>query len=184
MDAVIVAIVSYLIGSIPFAVIISYIFKLGDIRKFGSGNPGATNMLRFGGKKPAAATLLLDAGKGALAVWLAVKFDAGNIGFLAVIIGHCFSLFLRFKGGKGVATTLGGLLMLNTVAGVVCVGLWIAVYLLSRISSAAALVSINLTALASLFFWPWISYVMLPVAGLITFRHKSNIRKLLEGTEK
>ena len=172
---VIAAIVSYLIGSIPFAVLVSRFFKLGDITKFGSGNPGATNMVRLGGKKLGVLTFALDAAKGAVAVAL----FSSQIAFLAVILGHCFSVFLKFKGGKGVATFLGALLIFNFYAAILCAAIWCVVFLLFRISAVSALSAINITAIVSGFLWPE-SFVGLAAAAiLISYRHKQNITDLL-----
>ncbi|PIR31931.1 MAG: acyl-phosphate glycerol 3-phosphate acyltransferase [Alphaproteobacteria bacterium CG11_big_fil_rev_8_21_14_0_20_44_7] len=185
MQILIITAISFLIGSIPFAIVISKLAGLGDITKFGSGNPGATNMVRFGGKKLAAATLILDALKGALAVWIASQFGLPALAFVAVIFGHCFSIFLKFKGGKGVATTFGALLVLNWVAGLAALGIWLCTFLIFRISSVAALTSINLMVIISGIFWyEEFFWEMLAIAVLVTIRHHSNIRKLIKGEEK
>lgn len=163
---------------------ISKIAGLGDIRKFGSGNPGATNMARFGGKKLAAINLVLDALKGALAVWLGKCFGYEGVAFFAVVVGHCYSAFLGFKGGKGVATTLGGLIALSPIAGVMAVVIWLTVFALFRISSLSAIISLNLVAFASAVWWyREVFWFMLLVALLVTYRHKGNIKRLINGVE-
>jgi glycerol-3-phosphate acyltransferase PlsY len=178
--------ISYVIGSIPFAVIISKFAGIGDIRKYGSGNPGATNMTKVAGKKWGAITLLLDLGKGVLSVLLAnILFGYAAAGALFVVIGHCFSVFLKFKGGKGVATTLGVLLTLYYPAGLVFIGLWIITFAAFRISSVSALVAINALMFISYYMWYGnLFYLLTFLSILVTWRHNSNIKRLLEGKEK
>lgn len=179
-----VALSAYIIGCVPFALIVGHLGGIGDIRKLGSGNPGATNMARQGGKKLGAITLLLDAGKGAVAVWIGKQFDYATAAALFVVLGHCFSAFLKFKGGKGVATTLGSLLVLNPFIGLTFIGIWVSIFAIYRISSLSALSGIWLTAILSFIFWPGNhALLVLFFAVLITVRHKSNIRKLIKGTE-
>ncbi|MEM6537456.1 MAG: glycerol-3-phosphate 1-O-acyltransferase PlsY [Pseudomonadota bacterium] len=175
----------YLLGSIPFGLVITKAAGLGDIRTIGSGNIGATNVLRTGRKDLAAATLILDSGKGAIAVFLAMYLGlrpevAGAMAFL----GHCFPVWLRFNGGKGVATFLGTLLAIQFWAGLIACLIWLAVARLSKISSLSAL-----TAAA---FSPMFVFVTghgaaaiatLFMASLIFMRHRDNIRRLLLGTE-
>jgi glycerol-3-phosphate acyltransferase PlsY len=184
---------AYLLGSISFAVLMSKAFGLADPRSYGSGNPGATNVLRSGKKSAAVLTLLGDAAKGWLAVMLAIHFVpqgaqgemlvAGVV--LAVFLGHLFPIFLRFKGGKGVATALGVLLALNAWLGVVVLVTWLLVALVFRLSSLAAL----LAALAAPIYavllglpqtWVFASAVM---SMLLIWRHKRNIQNLLSGNE-
>jgi len=180
----VVAVIAYLLGCVPFALIIGYLGGIGDIRKLGSGNPGATNMARQGGKKLGAITLLLDMGKGALAVYIGHLLNFPAAAALFVVLGHCFSAALKFKGGKGVATSLGALLVLSPPVGLTYLGAWIFVYALYGISSLSALIGIWATALASLYLWFGnISLLIYFFALLITWRHKSNIKKLLEGSE-
>ena len=179
-----VAVIAYIIGCVPFALIVGYAGGIGDIRNLGSGNPGATNMARQGGKKLGAITLVLDAGKGAIAVYIGRKLGWPVVAALFVVLGHCFSLFLKFKGGKGVATTLGALLVLQPVIGLTYLGIWLLVFIIYRISSLSAMIGIWTTALASLFLWyGTITLLLYFLAILITWRHKSNIKKLLAGTE-
>ena len=179
-----VALSAYLIGCIPFAVIVGYLGGIGDIRKLGSGNPGATNIARQGNKKLGAITLVLDMGKGVLAVYLGRYLGYPTAAALFAILGHCFSIFLKFKGGKGVATSLGSLLALYLPAGLVFLSVWLLAFALWRISSFSALISIWLTALVSVYAWFGnLSLLIFFLAILITMRHHSNIKKLIEGSE-
>ena len=175
---------AYLIGSIPFAVIIARFAGIGDITKMGSGNPGATNMARQGGKKLGALTLLLDAIKGVIAVIIGKQLGFAAAAALFVVFGHCFSIFLKFRGGKGVATTLGALLSLYSLTGIIFAMFWLILFFAFRISSLAALIGIWLTAIAAYFFWFGnLFFVTIFFALLLTIRHKSNIKKLIEGSE-
>jgi glycerol-3-phosphate acyltransferase PlsY len=136
------AIAGYLLGSIPFGMVVARFMGLGNLREIGSGNIGATNVLRTGNKKAAALTLLFDAGKGAVIVLLARKFateDAAQIAGLAAILGHCFPVWLKFKGGKGVATYFGLMIALSPVVGLAAGAIWLVVAAISRYSSLAAL---------------------------------------------
>ena len=139
MSALAFLLLGYLLGSIPFAVITSKAFGLADPRTFGSGNPGATNVLRSGNKIAALLTLIGDAAKGWIAMWLAAKLGADSLGIaisgIAAFIGHVFPVFLRFKGGKGVATAVGVLAGFSAVLAASCAGIWLAVAALSRYSS-------------------------------------------------
>lgn len=183
-----VAVASYLLGSVPFGLVIARVMGLGDLRQIGSGNIGATNVLRTGSKSAALATLLLDAGKGGIAVLLARYFvgeDAAQLAGLAAFIGHIFPVWLNFNGGKGVATYLGTLLALSFVAGFAACMTWLAFALLFRISSLAALAAAALMPLwLHLLGLP--DYVMLTalLGALIWMRHAGNIRRILSGTEK
>jgi glycerol-3-phosphate acyltransferase PlsY len=176
----------YALGSIPFGLLLSRLAGLGDIRKVGSGNIGATNVLRTGRKDVAAATVLLDGGKGAAAVLVAAQwgvFPALITGFAAVL-GHCTSPWVGFKGGKGVATGLGTMLAWSPLVGALCCAVWLATALLTRRSSAAALTAfiaapIMMNALVS----PAYALAALLVSLLILVRHHGNIRRLLAGTE-
>jgi len=187
-------IAAYLLGSISFAVITSKLFGLPDPRSYGSGNPGATNVLRSGKKAAAALTLLGDTAKGWLAVFIAIRFapldpqGAMMIAFvvLAVFIGHLFPVFLRFQGGKGVATALGVLLALNVWLGLCALATWLAVALLFRFSSLAALTAAVGAPIYALVLglpqeWVLASGVM---SLLLVWRHKKNIQNLLAGTEE
>ena len=184
---------AYILGSIPFAVVASWIFKLPDPRSYGSGNPGATNVLRTGKKGAAILTLAGDVGKGWLTLALAHHFAAPDgedtlliAGMmLAVFIGHLYPIFLKFHGGKGVATAAGVLLGLSPWLGVFTVLTWIAVALLSRISSLAALSS----ALLAPLYTHWLlqdnilTAAVLIISVLMMMRHRSNIANLLAGKE-
>lgn len=182
-----VAALAYLVGSIPFGILITRAFGLGDLRRIGSGNIGATNVLRTGNKAAAAATLLLDGGKGAVAVlaarW-AVGSDAAQIAGLFAFLGHLFPVWLGFRGGKGVATFLGILLALAFPAGLATCATWLAVAAAARISSLSALVA-ALTAPLWLILFGQEDAAALAflLAALVWQRHGANIRRLLEGTE-
>lgn len=178
--------VSYLLGSIPFGLVLSRAFGKGDIREIGSGNIGATNVLRTGSKGLAAATLLLDAAKGTLAVWLAQRFWPGfEIHAAAgVLIGHLYPVWLRFRGGKGVATLLGILVALLPVAAAVYAAVWIAMLLVLRISSiagiaAAASAPITAAVLGDTALFP----LLAALALIVIWKHRDNIRRLASGDE-
>ncbi len=177
---------SYLLGSIPFGLVLTRIAGLGDIRAIGSGNIGATNVLRTGRKSLAAATLLLDGAKGAVAVLIAAQFgpDMAVLAAAGAIIGHCFPVWLRFKGGKGVATALGIWLALSWPVGLIACATWLAVAAVSRYSSLAALFAIAIAPLAA---WriegPQFAEFGVFVAVLVWIRHHENIRRLLRGQE-
>ena len=182
-----VAIGAYLLGSIPFGVVITRALGLGDVRKIGSGNIGATNVLRTGNKGAALATLLLDAGKGGIAVLIARALageDAAQIAGFAAFLGHLYPVWLGFKGGKGVATFLGTMLALAWPVGLLCCATWLAGLALTRISSASALLA-SLSAAV----WLWIfgpqSMILLALAlaALVWIRHATNIQRLMAGTE-
>lgn len=186
-------IAAYLLGSISFAVITSKLFGLADPRTYGSGNPGATNVLRSGKKAAAALTLLGDAAKGWLAVYLAIEFSPPGVMMtmlaasvaLAVLVGHVFPIFLRFKGGKGVATALGVLLALHAWLGLAALLTWLLVALVFRLSSLAALVAaIGAPVYAMVLGLPreWVLASVL-ISLLLIWRHKSNIQNLLTGKE-
>lgn len=189
MLTIVFVIAAYLLGSVSFAVITSKWFGLADPRTYGSGNPGATNVLRSGKKAAAALTLFGDAAKGWLAVFVAIQFALSNtqvaLIVLAVFIGHLFPVFLRFKGGKGVATALGVLLALNVWLGLGGLTTWLLVALVYRYSSLAALVAAAATPVYALLLglpreWVLASGIM---SLLLVWRHKNNIRNLLAGTE-
>ncbi|MCG6932365.1 MAG: glycerol-3-phosphate 1-O-acyltransferase PlsY [Gallionella sp.] len=193
MLTIVFIIAAYLLGSISFAMITSKLFGLADPRSYGSGNPGATNVLRSGKKAAAALTLLGDAAKGWLAVFLAIRYSLPGEQYLmlpaavaiAVFAGHLYPVFLRFKGGKGVATALGVLLALNLMVGLGGLVTWLIMALIFRYSSLAALTAAVATPIyASLLGLPhdWVlaSGIM---SLLLIWRHKNNIRKLLAGQE-
>ena len=181
---------AYLLGSVSFAVLMSRAFRLPDPRTYGSHNPGATNVLRSGKKAAAALTLLGDGAKGWLAVWLAQYFIPGDYTLvaavaLAVFLGHLFPIFLRFKGGKGVATALGVLLALNLWLGLAALATWLLVALVFRLSSLAALLAaVGAPIYAMLLIMPR-EYVLVSavISLLLIWRHKNNIRNLLSGKE-
>jgi len=180
------AVVGFLLGSIPFGLLLTRAAGLGDIRKVGSGNIGATNVLRTGNKKLAAATLLLDALKGLAPVlvfnllWGPVPAAAAAAG---AVLGHMFPPWLGFKGGKGVATTLGVLIGLSWQLGAITCALWLVLAALFRYSSLAALLSILIGAVAAWYFVPVAAPVVCLLAALVWVRHHENIRRLLNGTE-
>jgi glycerol-3-phosphate acyltransferase PlsY len=176
-----------LCGSIPFGLLLTRAAGLGDIRAIGSGNIGATNVLRTGHRGLAAATLLLDAAKGAAAVQLtAILFGTQwmPLAALSAVVGHCFTPWLAFKGGKGVATGLGALLALDWRLGVVACATWLVVALATRVSSAAALAAFAISPLVAAWWLPAYWWVApLAIAALVFWRHQGNIRRLLAGTE-
>ncbi len=181
---------AYLLGSVSFAVLMSRAFRLPDPRTYGSYNPGATNVLRSGKKAAAALTLLGDAAKGGLAVWLAQYFIPGDYMLvaavaLAVFLGHLFPIFLRFKGGKGVATALGVLLALNVWLGLAALATWLLVVLVFRWSSLAALLAAAGAPIYAILLTMPREYVLVSavISLLLIWRHKSNIQNLLTGKE-
>jgi len=178
---------AYLLGSVPFGIVMARLFGLGDLRKIGSGNIGATNVLRTGNKPAAFLTLVLDAGKGGIAVLVAraaLGEDAAQVAGFAAFLGHCYPVFLRFKGGKGVATFLGTLLALAWPVGLAACATWAAVAAVTRISSLSALVAAALAPVWALFLGRAEVMVLLGLLALLIFvRHAANISRLLAGTE-
>lgn len=181
------ALAAYLLGAIPFGMIVSRRLGLGDLRQIGSGNIGATNVLRTGNKLAAALTLLLDAAKGALPVLLARVMsgeDAAQVAALAAFVGHCYPVWLGFRGGKGVATFLGVLLALFWPVGAACCATWLVVAAISRRSSMASITAASLSTL-------WMGYfgrfdmlgLGLVLTVLVYLRHSENIKRLKAGTE-
>lgn len=177
----------YFFGAIPFGLVLCALAGYGDIRKIGSGNIGATNVLRTGNKFLAALTLILDSSKGAIVVLLALYFFDKHAMFgaaLGAVLGHNFPVWLKFKGGKGVATTLGTYLALAWPVGLACCAAWLVSALITRISSFSALVAL---ALAPIFVVTIGDPKQLHLVGLISLigwiRHKDNITRLLAGTE-
>jgi glycerol-3-phosphate acyltransferase PlsY len=181
------AIFGYLLGSVPFGMVMARLFGLGDLRKIGSGNIGATNVLRTGNRLAAFLTLMLDAGKGGIAVVLMrtlVAEDAAILAGLAAFLGHLFPLWLGFKGGKGVATWLGTLLALSPIVGIAACLTWLAVAVVSRYSSLSALIAaVSGPVWAGLLGAPQAILVSVILAALIIERHRSNIVRLIAGTE-
>jgi glycerol-3-phosphate acyltransferase PlsY len=177
---------AYLAGSIPFGLLLTRFAGLGDIRRIGSGNIGATNVLRTGKKGLAAATLLLDGGKGAVVVLIAQRLgdEAALVAAAFSVLGHLFPIWLHFKGGKGVATTLGVLLAVAWPVGVAACLLWLATAYLFRYSSLAALVGIGTSPLVA---WWWAgeptALLALLLAVLVFYRHRENIERLSRGEE-
>lgn len=208
IDLIIVFIVGYLIGSIPFGLVLTRLAGYGDIRQIGSGNIGATNVLRTGNKPLALLTLLLDIGKGAFAVWLAqlvMTFDAGLYAAVGAFLGHLFPVWLKFKGGKGVATTIGIFVAVMPKLGIIVILIWLATAAIFRISSLAALAAIGLSPVIA---WvltkdytgvenapdgstTWhlnqhmqaLPYICAFIAALVFIKHKQNILRLLKGEE-
>ncbi|PWE32298.1 acyl-phosphate glycerol 3-phosphate acyltransferase [Maritimibacter sp. 55A14] len=182
-----VALAAYLLGAVPFGLVFARIFGLGDLRSIGSGNIGATNVLRTGNRLAAFLTLVLDAGKGAIAVLAAAALwgaDAAQLAGVSAFLGHCFPVWLGFKGGKGVATFLGTLLALSLPAGLTACATWAVTAALLRFSSLAALVA---AASAPVWLW-WLGQPQavvfgLALAALVWVRHHANISRLLAGTE-
>ena len=178
----------YLFGSVPFGLILTRLFGLGDLRQIGSGNIGATNVLRTGRKDLALATLLLDSSKGAVAA-LAALFLAGPQAMfaagLAAVLGHNFPVWLRFKGGKGVATTLGTLIAVAWDVGLATCAAWLVVAALFRISSLAALLALASSPVTAWFLYgdPQLVEFCAILAVLAWIRHHTNIRRLLKGEE-
>lgn len=181
------AVIGYLLGSIPFGMIVARVWGLGNLRKIGSGNIGATNVLRTGNKLAALATVLLDGGKGALAVLLArvaVGEDAAQVAGLSAFIGHCFPIWLSFRGGKGVATFLGVMLAMAWPVGLACCLTWLLAAVTTRISSMAAIYSAALSTIWVVFLGYSEMLVLGAVLTLLVFlRHAANIRRLRNGTE-
>jgi acyl phosphate:glycerol-3-phosphate acyltransferase len=177
----------YLLGSIPFGLLLTKAAGLGDIRTIGSGNIGATNVLRTGSKPLAAATLILDGGKGAAAL-LIVRAVAGDpaalFAGLFAVLGHLFPIWLRFNGGKGVATALGVLLAAAWPVGVAACAVWLAVFAIVRISSVGALAAMAAAPMAAYVIGDFnVVKLALTVAVLVYIRHHANIRRLLAGQE-
>jgi len=183
-------VLGYLVGSLPFAVIVSRLFGLADPRSFGSGNPGATNVLRGGNRAAAVLTLLGDAAKGWVAMALAAQVGADGMASalagLAAFVGHLYPVFLRFRGGKGVATALGVLIGLDPWIALVAALVWMATAFVARYSSLAALAAAG-AAPALALAWHGagpVALVVAPMCLLLIWRHRGNIGRLIEGTER
>lgn len=177
---------SYLLGSIPFGILVSKVFGLGNLRDIGSGNIGATNVLRTGNKLAALITLILDGLKGVLVVFVArfISEDAAITASIFVIIGHIYPVWLRFSGGKGVATFIGAILALSFVTGLLVCFIWIIIALVFRYSSLSAIVSSASAPIGIFLFYDNEALVVtLFMTVLIWYRHKDNIRRLMDGSE-
>lgn len=177
---------SYLLGSIPFGILVSKVFGLGNLRDIGSGNIGATNVLRTGNKLAALITLILDGLKGVLVVVVArfISEDAAITASIFVIIGHIYPVWLRFSGGKGVATFIGAILALSFVTGLLVCFIWIIIALIFRYSSLSAIVSSASAPIGVFLFYDNEALVVtLFMTVLIWYRHKDNIRRLIDGSE-
>lgn len=193
MMSLLFGVIAYLIGSLSFAVLVSRALGLADPRSYGSGNPGATNVLRSGNKVAAILTLAGDALKGWLAVYLAQTFarqyGAGETGValaaIGAFLGHLYPVFFRFQGGKGVATALGVLLALDFKLGLATLATWLIIAVFFRYSSLAAIVSALFATFFFAAYWPLgvITVAVAAMSALLIWRHRANIRKLLAGTE-
>lgn len=181
------AVIGYLLGSIPFGMVLSKAMGLGNLREIGSGNIGATNVLRTGNKPAAALTLLLDGAKGAVAVLLARAMageDAAQLVGLAAMLGHCYPVWLRFQGGKGVATFIGLVLALAWPVGLAVCATWLVVAASSRMSSLAALAAAAVSTVWMVLFGAGQAlFLGVFLTLLIFWRHRSNIARLRAGTE-
>jgi glycerol-3-phosphate acyltransferase PlsY len=195
MNFALAAIVGYLLGSIPFGLLITHAAGLGDVRKIGSGNIGATNVLRTGRRELAALTLVLDAAKGFAAVMLAKYLWPGDpvfVAAVAVFLGHCFPVWLGFKGGKGVATFIGVLLGLAWQVGLIFCAVWLLIAFAQRISSLSAITAAVTAPIFAYVAWlmGWTDLDGVKLAGvaaflalLLIYNHRANIGRLLQGTE-
>jgi glycerol-3-phosphate acyltransferase PlsY len=193
MAPILFVVAAYLIGSISFAVVVSWCFSLPDPHTYGSGNPGATNVLRTGKRAAAALTLIGDAAKGAIALWLARRlapeFEVGDITLAAVafaaFIGQLYPVYFHFKGGKGVSIAAGILLALDgRIAGVVLL-VWLLTVLALRYSSLASIVAALAAPVATLYFLGWgpFAWMALAMSALLLWRHRANMERLMNGTE-
>ena len=191
MEPLLAALLGYAFGSIPFGLLLTKAAGLGDVRQIGSGNIGATNVLRTGNKGLAAGTLLLDLVKGFAPVFLAGQFWGGETGQIAMafaaggaVIGHCYPAWLRFKGGKGVATNAGVAFGLAWPIGLAYAGIWLSMLAIFRISSLAGMSAVVAAAAAApLFGYPQFFPVLAAIAGLIIYLHRENIARLAKGEE-
>jgi len=186
MDILIIISYSYLLGSIPFGLIYSKIAGLGDVRNIGSGNIGATNVLRTGNKQVAAYTLLSDMAKGSIAVLITNKFfsEYALLSFLIVYLGHIFPIWLKFKGGKGVATFIGGILIINYVLCLVFLITWAVVAKVFKISSLSAIVGFIVTLLTAFVLYDQnLSLLMFFFTVFSIYTHRDNIKRIASGEE-
>lgn len=190
--AIIQIVAAYLLGSIAFGIVVSKLFKLPDPRTVGSGNPGATNVLRSGKKSAAALTLLGDAFKGWFPVWLVMQPDGGVMWItsavaVAVFLGHLYPVFHKFKGGKGVATALGVMLAISPSLALAAVLTWVVIFVVTKFSSLSAIMA---AMMAPVYAWYLLDdayhdfeMVVVFVSIMLVWRHRTNIQKLLNGTE-
>lgn len=188
INIVLALIAAYTIGSISFGVVLSRALGLNDPRKHGSGNPGATNVLRLGHKRLAIFVLALDALKGSLAVIIGIGFGLSTLALswvvFAVILGHCFPIFFKFKGGKGIATAYGSIVTWNVGAGMFILAIWIVMLALKRYSSLASICACFSLIVGVSLFAQWSeSWGMIASCILVIFQHRANIKRLKEGTE-
>ena len=186
MDLFIVIFYSYLLGSIPFGLIYTKIAGIEDIRKIGSGNIGATNVLRTGNKQLAAYTLLSDIAKGSLAILITNNFyqEYNLLSFLIVYLGHIFPVWLKFKGGKGVATFIGGILVVNYILGLVFLITWLIVAKVFKISSLSAIIAFVVTLLTTLIFYNLnLTLLIFFFTIFSVYTHRDNIRRIVSGEE-
>lgn len=187
MSLTLTSLLAYLLGSVPFGIVMARLFGLGDLRLIGSGNIGATNVLRTGNKAAAALTLIGDAGKGAIAVLLArtlVGESAAGLAALFAMLGHLYPVFLKFRGGKGVATFLGTLLALSWPAGLAACATWLLVAAITRYSSLSAIVmSVAAPVYTAIFYHLHGAFLVLVLTALLIFKHRENIARLRAGTE-
>jgi glycerol-3-phosphate acyltransferase PlsY len=186
---------AYLLGSIPFGLVLSKLFGAGDVRKAGSGNVGATNVARVAGPLAGIVTLALDGAKGAAAVWLAARFANESatwmtVAGLAALIGHCFPVWLRFRGGKGVATAAGMFLVLCPLAGLGAIGVFILVVILWRYVSLGSIAAAAAMPMLIYFLWAphhapplMVTFGAFAAAMLVVYKHDANIQRLVEGRE-
>ena len=186
MDLAIVLAYSYLLGSIPFGLIYTKIAGLGDVRNIGSGNIGATNVLRTGNKQIAAYTLLSDIAKGSIAVLISKKFfnEYTLLSFLVVYLGHIFPIWLKFKGGKGVATFIGGILIVNYVLGLIFLITWGVVAKIFKISSLSAIIAFIVTLIVTFIIYDFnLTLLMFFFTVFSIYTHRDNIKRIVSGEE-
>ena len=182
-----VVLAAYLLGAIPFGLVLSRLAGYGDIREIGSGNIGATNVLRTGNKALALIVLLLDSGKGAIAVLLTAYYVGPEVAPLAgaaAFLGHCYPIYLKFRGGKGVATFFGTILAINWMIGLACVLVWFGMAAIFRYSSLAGMsAAIAAPAIAGYMGDHLVMWVLVMIAAIVLLRHRENIARLVKGEE-
>jgi len=186
MNITLVILYSYLLGSIPFGLIYAKIAGLGDVRNIGSGNIGATNVLRTGNKQVAAYTLLSDIAKGSIAVLITNKFfsEYSLLSFLIVYLGHIFPVWLKFKGGKGVATFIGGILITNYILGLVFLITWGVIAKIFKISSLSAIIAFIVTLVITFVFYDFnLTLLMFFFTVFSVYTHRDNIKRIISGDE-